>query len=205
MLLFAHLNCDIKIVRLNYLCFLSGVMAIGSFMSCWFGEMCYQFSLVCMEDILSVRLTFKLFTRLRKPLLWPAFVRAGLDDPNTIVQSLDCTNDMIDTISCDMKAPNCSLYRLRFLEEKKSVLFQSNSLKLEGGGCIYFAVDSFELTCFVFNRDMYCRQGTAGRCHCPMDHQNTIKPIYGENHTVTVWKGNENLGSTHMSISASSE
>ncbi|XP_056881159.1 uncharacterized protein LOC130521551 [Takifugu flavidus] len=45
----------------------------------------------------------------------------GLDDPNTIVQNLDCTNDLIDTISCDVKAPNCSLYRLRFLEENKDI------------------------------------------------------------------------------------
>lgn len=66
-------------------------------------------------------------------------------------------------------------------------------------------MDSFELTCFVFNRDMYCRQGTTGRCHCPVDHQNTIRLIYGATHTVTVWKGNENLGSTDMSIADSSE
>lgn len=70
---------------------------------------------------------------------------------------------------------------------------------------LIFAVDSFELTCFVFNRDMYCSQGTAGRCHCRVDHQNSILPIYGETHTVTVWKGNENLGSTGISIIAGSE
>lgn len=44
----------------------------------------------------------------------PPYVRAGL-----VGQSLDCTNDLINSISCDVKAPNCSLYRLHFLEKNQ--------------------------------------------------------------------------------------
>lgn len=38
------------------------------------------------------------------------------------------------------------------------------------------------------------------QCCCDLNPPKTILLIYGENHTVTVWKGGENLGSKKISI-----
>lgn len=51
--------------------------------------------------------------------LTAVFVLAGFKDSNAIVQSLDCTNDLNEWISCDMTAPNCPQYKLLFIEEEK--------------------------------------------------------------------------------------
>lgn len=52
---------------------------------------------------------------------------------------------------------------------------------------------------------MHCNQCPDDQCCCSLDPPNQIQLIYGENHTVTVWKGGENLGSKEISIIAGSK
>lgn len=152
---------------------------------------CQQLWLVCRVDLCSIWATLKLFTR-PSPR---SYVRAGLDDPNAVGQSLACTNDLINRISCVLRATNCSLYRLHFLEKKQSVLFQL----LHRNALILYWIPLNEQG-FFLNRDVYCKQGALGQCRCPQGPPNSILPIYNDSHTVTVWKGDENLGSKHISI-----
>lgn len=47
---------------------------------------------------------------------------------------------------------------------------------------------------------MHCMQSTEGQCSCYLNPQNKIQLIYGENHNVFVFKGDEKLGYKQISI-----